>query len=165
MKSDSRSGEKTRDGKKNGDAPRFSNAIERDGKSGCVPVFLAMRLDKWLWAARFFKTRTLAVEAIAGGRVSVNGERAKPAKEVRVGDAIAVRRPPFELFVAVKELSDKRGPAPVAATLYEETVESRAKRAAIAAEMKAAPAPRFKGRPTKKTRRDYEKWLRTGDDE
>jgi ribosome-associated heat shock protein Hsp15 len=124
-----------------------------------------VRLDKWLWAARFFKTRTLAVEAIAGGRVSVNDERAKPAKEVRVGDAIAVRRPPFEFLVAVKELSDKRGPAPVAATLYEETPQSRERRAAIAAEMKSTPLPRFKGRPTKKTRRDYEKWLRSGDDE
>ena len=124
-----------------------------------------MRLDKWLWAARFFKTRALSVEAIEGGRVSVNGDRAKPAKEVRVGDGITVRRPPFELAVVVKELSDKRGPAAVAATLYEETAESRARRTVLAAEMKAMPQPRFKGRPTKKTRRDYERWLRSGDDE
>jgi ribosome-associated heat shock protein Hsp15 len=124
-----------------------------------------VRLDKWLWAARFFKTRTLAVEAIEGGRVSVNGDRAKPAKELRVGDALSIRRPPFEFAIAVKALSDKRGPAAVAATLYEETAESRARRAAIAAEMKALPQPRFKGRPTKKTRRDYERWLRSGDDE
>lgn len=124
-----------------------------------------MRLDKWLWAARFFKTRTLAVEAIAGGRVSVNGERAKPAKELRVGDALAVRRPPFEHAIVVMALADKRGPAAVAATLYEETPESRARRAALAAEIKSQPEPRFKGRPTKKTRRDYEKWLRSGEDE
>ena len=124
-----------------------------------------MRLDKWLWAARFFKTRTLSVEAIEGGRVSVNGDRAKPAKEVRAGDAVTVRRPPFEFAVVVKELSDKRGPATVAATLYEETAESRARRTVLAAEMKARPQPRFKGRPTKKTRRDYERWLRSGDDE
>ena len=124
-----------------------------------------MRLDKWLWAARFFKTRTLAVEAIGGGRVSVNGERAKPAKEVKPGDAVAIRRPPFEFAIVVKALSDKRGPATVAATLYEETPESRARRTALAAEMKAIPQPRFKGRPTKKTRRDYEAWLRSGDDE
>ena len=124
-----------------------------------------MRLDKWLWAARFFKTRTLAVEAIEGGRVSVNGDRAKPAKELKVGDAVAVRRPPFEFAVAVKALSDKRGPAAVAAALYAEAEESRARRAAIAAEMKSLPQPRFKGRPTKKTRRDYERWLRSGDDE
>jgi len=124
-----------------------------------------MRLDKWLWAARFFKTRTLAVEAIEGGRVSVNGDRAKPAKEVRIGDTLAIRRPPFEHVVVVKELSDKRGPASVAALLFEETVESRARRTVLAAEMKSMPQPRFKGRPTKKTRRDYEKWLAQGDDE
>ena len=124
-----------------------------------------MRLDKWLWAARFFKTRTLAVEAIDGGRVSINGERAKPAKEVKPGDAVTIRRPPFEFAIVVKALSDKRGPATVAATLYEETPASRARRTALAAEMKAIPQPRFKGRPTKKTRRDYERWLRQGDDE
>lgn len=124
-----------------------------------------MRLDKWLWAARFYKTRALAVEAIEGGKVSVNGERPKPAKELRVGDALAIRRPPYEHAIAVRELSDKRGPAAIAATLYEETAESRAKRAAIAAQMKAQPEPRFKGRPTKKTRRDYEKWLRQGDED
>ena len=124
-----------------------------------------MRLDKWLWAARFFKTRTLAVEAIDGGRVSVNGERSKPAKELKPGDAVSVRRPPFEFALVVKALSDKRGPAAAAALLYEETEASRARRAALAAEMKALPQPRFKGRPTKKTRRDYERWLRSGDDE
>ena len=124
-----------------------------------------MRLDKWLWAARFFKTRRLAVEAIDGGRVSVNGDRAKPAKELKAGDALAIRRPPFEHCVVVKGLAGQRGPASVAATLYEETEESRARRAVIAGEMKAMPQPRFPGRPTKKTRRDYEKWLRSGDDE
>jgi ribosome-associated heat shock protein Hsp15 len=124
-----------------------------------------MRIDKWLWAARFFKTRTVAVEAIAAGHISVNGERAKAAKAVRIGDQLVVRRPPFEHTVVVKDLSDKRGPASVAATLFEETAESRARRTAMAAEMKAIPQPRFKGRPTKKTRRDYEKWLRQGDED
>ena len=124
-----------------------------------------MRLDKWLWAARFFKTRRLAVEAIEGGRVSVNGERVKPAKELKPGDRVSIRRPPFEHAVVVKALSDKRGSAAVAAALYEETEESRARRAVLAAEMKSLPQPRFKGRPTKKTRRDYERWLRSGDDE
>jgi len=124
-----------------------------------------VRLDKWLWAARFFKTRSLAVEAIEGGRVSVNGERAKPAKTVRPGDAISIRKPPFEYSVVVKDVSDKRGSATIAATLYEETEESRARRTVLAAEMKSLPQPRFKGRPTKKTRRDYDKWLRSGDDE
>ena len=115
-----------------------------------------MRLDKWLWAARFYKTRALAVAAIEAGHATLNGERAKPAKVVKVGDAIAVRR---------AALSDKRGPAAAAALLYEETAESRARRETLAARLKAEPQPRFKGRPTKKTRRDYEKWLRTGDDE
>ena len=124
-----------------------------------------MRLDKWLWAARFFKTRAAAVEAIAAGRAAVNGERAKPAKMLKAGDRLVVRRPPFEHAVVVKALSDKRGPASVAAQLYEESEESRARRAALAAEMKAAPQPRFKGRPTKKTRRDYERWLRSGDED
>jgi len=124
-----------------------------------------MRLDKWLWAARFFKTRALAVRAIEAGHVSVNGERAKPAKALRAGDGLAVRRPPFEHAVIVKALSETRGAAAIAATLYEETEESRARRTLIAAEMKAMPVPRFKGRPTKKTRRDYEQWLRSGDDE
>ena len=124
-----------------------------------------MRLDKWLWAARFFKTRTLAVEAIEGGRVSVNGDRAKPAKELKLGDMVSIRRPPFEHVVRVRELSDKRGPATVAAALFEETDESKARRATLSAEMKSLPQPRFKGRPTKKTRRDYEKWLRSSDDE
>ena len=124
-----------------------------------------MRLDKWLWAARFYKTRAAAVEAIEAGHVSVNGDRPKPAKLVKPGDNVVVRRAPFEQVLAVKALSDKRGPAAVAATLYEETAESRAKRTAIAAEMRAQPQPRFKGRPTKKTRRDYERWLRSGDDE
>ena len=124
-----------------------------------------VRLDKWLWAARFFKTRSLAVEAIEGGRVSVNDDRAKPAKTVKPGDAIAIRKPPFEFAVVVKDVSDKRGSAPIAATLYEETEDSRARRTVIAAEMKALPQPRFKGRPTKKTRRDYDKWLRSGDED
>ena len=124
-----------------------------------------MRLDKWLWAARFYKTRSLALGAIDGGHVSVNGERAKPAKDLKPGDTVVVRRPPFEHHVIVKALAERRGPAPEAALLYEETAESRARRAMLAAEMKALPAPRFKGRPTKKTRRDYEEWLRSGDDE
>lgn len=124
-----------------------------------------MRLDKWLWAARFFKTRRLAVEAIEGGRVSVNGERAKPAKEVKPGDELSVRRPPFEHRIVVRGLALQRGSAALAARLYEETEESRARRAVLAAEMKSLPQPRFPGRPTKKTRRDYEAWLRSSDDD
>ena len=97
--------------------------------------------------------------------MSVNGERAKPAKELRVGDALAIRRPPFEQHVVVKGLALQRGSAAVAAALYEETEESRARRTVLSAEMKALPQPRFPGRPTKKTRRDYERWLRSADDE
>ena len=124
-----------------------------------------MRLDKWLWSARFFKTRTLAAGAIAAGHVSVNADRAKAAKILRVGDEVAIRKPPFEHTVIVKGMSEQRGSATVAAALFEETAESRARRSALAAQMKSIPAPRFKGRPTKKTRRDYEKWLRSPDEE
>jgi ribosome-associated heat shock protein Hsp15 len=124
-----------------------------------------MRLDKWLWAARFFKTRALAVEAIGAGHVSVNGDRAKPAKALRIDDQVVVRRAPFEHAVTVRGFAQTRGPAAIAATLYVETEESRTRRVALAAQMKAQPQPRFKGRPTKKTRRDYERWLRQGDDE
>lgn len=124
-----------------------------------------IRLDKFLWAARFFKTRALAVEAITGGRVAVNGERAKPAKALHVGDRLEIRRPPFEHAIVVRALSERRGPAAEAQALYEETAQSRAKRAAVAAELKAMPPPAFKGRPTKKTRRDYEKWLYSQDED
>jgi ribosome-associated heat shock protein Hsp15 len=126
-----------------------------------------VRLDKWLWVARFFKTRSLAVEAIGAGHVSVNSERAKAAKALRVGDVVAVRTPPFEHSVVVKAFSEQRGSATVAAALFEETAESKARRAVLSAEMKslAAHTPHFKGRPTKKTRRDYEKWLRSSDEE
>ncbi len=120
-----------------------------------------MRLDKWLWAARFFKTRSLAVEAISAGHVSVNGERAKAAKALRAGDAVEVRRPPFVHAIVVKGLSDRRGPAVEAQALYEETPESRERRSQMAAELKGFAAPRFRGRPTKKDRRDYERWLRS----
>jgi ribosome-associated heat shock protein Hsp15 len=126
-----------------------------------------MRLDKWLWAARFYKTRTVAVEAIAAGHVSVNQERPKAAKALRIGDVVAIRKPPFEHTVVVKGLSEQRGSATIAAALFDETPESRARRTVLAAEMKSlgAHTPRFKGRPTKKTRREYEKWLRSPDEE
>jgi ribosome-associated heat shock protein Hsp15 len=117
-----------------------------------------MRLDKWLWAARHFKTRSLAAEAIEAGRVKVNDERAKPAKLVRPGDAVHVRKPPYEFSVVVKALSDRRGPAKEAQLLYEETPESIAEREKVAAEMRDMPPPLFKGRPTKKDRRELERF-------
>ena len=97
----------------------------------------------------------------------MNEERAKAAKALRVGDKVVIRKPPFEHAVVVKELSGERGSATVASALFEDTAESRARRATLAAEMKSMHGltPRFKGRPTKKTRRDYEKWLRSPDEE
>lgn len=121
-----------------------------------------VRLDKWLWAARFFKTRALAAEAIDAGRVEVNEDRAKRSRLVAFGDRIRIRRPPFEQVVRVQGLSEQRGPAPVAATLYEETPESREGREKLAAQLKALGPPVFreKGRPTKKERRDLDRWKR-----
>ena len=124
-----------------------------------------MRLDKWLWAARFYKTRSLAAEAIGAGHVSVNGERAKAAKPLRAGDALEIRRAPHVQSIVVKALSERRGPAIEAQKLYEETEESRARRARLAAELKAFAPPRFPGRPTKKDRRDYERWFRGNPEE
>ena len=124
----------------------------------------ALRLDKWLWAARFFKTRGLATEAIGAGRVSVNGERAKAPKSVKTGDTLEIRRPPYEQSVKVIAISDKRGNATAARALYEETPESRAKREAVSAELKAMPPPVFKGRPTKRDGRALEKFQRHQED-
>jgi ribosome-associated heat shock protein Hsp15 len=122
----------------------------------------SVRLDKWLWAARFFKTRSLATEAIAGGKVDVNGDRAKPAKAVKPGDQIRLRSGPYEHIIIVRELGERRGPASVAPTLYEETEASRAERERLAAQLKMAPATfvyEEKGRPTKKDRRDLTRFI------
>jgi ribosome-associated heat shock protein Hsp15 len=118
-----------------------------------------MRLDKWLWAARFFKTRSAAAAAVDGGKVDVGAERAKRARLIRVGDVVTVRRPPFEQHVVVRGLSDLRGPASVAATLWEETPESRQAREKLAFQLKNAPTLTFTGggRPTKRDRREIEK--------
>ena len=110
-----------------------------------------MRLDKWLWAARFFKTRSLAQQAIAAGKVKLNDSRVKPAHEVRVGDAIVVR----DWNVHVKALSDRRGPAEVAKKLYEETAQGRVERERREDLRRwgTEPARALKGRPTKRDRR------------
>lgn len=115
-----------------------------------------LRLDKWLWAARFYKTRALAVAEIGKGRVLVNGQAAKPAREVGPGDLVSVRKsdPPIE--VQVLGVSRVRGPAPVAAKLYQETEESTARRARAAEMRRLAPEPSLdydEGRPTKRDRR------------
>lgn len=114
-----------------------------------------MRLDKWLWAARFFKTRSLAQQAIAAGKVKLSESRTKPAHELKTGDALAVRIGDFEWQVTVKALCDRRGPAEEARKLYEETEASRAERARRMDLRRwgAEPAAALKGRPTKRDRR------------
>ena len=119
----------------------------------------SVRLDTWLWAARFFKTRALAAQAVDGGKVELNGARAKRAKPVQVGDRLRVRRGPFEHHVTVRGLSARRGPAAVAAALYEEDAERKQARQRLADQLRIAPALRYegKGRPTKRERRDIER--------
>jgi ribosome-associated heat shock protein Hsp15 len=115
----------------------------------------SVRMDKWLWAARFFKTRPLAARACVLGRIQINNQPAKPAREVRVGDFIQIRNEGGDFRAEVLLLSEVRGPAAVAQTLYRETDESRELRLKVAAERKAminfAPAP--EGRPSKRDRR------------
>ena len=119
----------------------------------------SMRLDKWLWCARFYKTRSLAVEEIGKGRVTVNGQATKAARELRVGDSLALRQGPVARTVIVRALSNMRGPAPVAQQLYEETPESISARAQAAEARRLAPEPAAalrEGRPTKRDRRDMD---------
>lgn len=119
-----------------------------------------VRVDKWLWAARFFKTRSLASEAVDGGKVQVNGDRAKPAKLVRPGDEIRLRLGPYEHILRVEATAERRGPASAAAVLYSETEASRAARERLHWQLtKAAPAlDADKGRPTKRDRRELERF-------
>lgn len=114
-----------------------------------------VRLDKWLWAARFFKTRSLAAQAIDGGKVHVNGERVKRAKNVSVGDELSITRGEVHFIVKVQGLSEQRGPAPVAQQLYEETEESKRQRTEQAEKRRLFPAfnPAPTSRPSKKDRR------------
>ena len=123
-----------------------------------------LRIDKWLWAARFFKTRSLAAEAIESGKVTINETRVKPAKSLCVGDRLDIRLGQYTFEVVVQALSSKRGPAPQAQKLYRESDESRARRAEIAANLKALPQPAFKGRPTKRDRREIERFESTTKD-
>lgn len=114
-----------------------------------------VRLDKWLWAARFFKTRSLAQEAITGGKVHVNGERVKPARTVTVGDTLEITKGVEHLLVIIEQLSQKRGPAKLAQSLYTETEASREKRELFAEQRKLLnqAIPRPAKRPDKKQRR------------
>ena len=123
-----------------------------------------VRLDKWLWAARFYKTRSLATEAVNGGKVEVNGERAKPAKLVKAGDELRIRIEQFEHVVTVLDVAERRGAASVAATLFEETEESRQRRDKLREQMRLTHAlfVQDPGKPTKKDRRDIERLRRRG---
>lgn len=121
---------------------------------------MSVRIDKWLWAARFFKTRSAAQQAVEGGKVKLQGERVKPSKDVRIGDELAIQIGAYEWTVRVEGLSDKRGSAPVARTLYSENEASRLKREEQSALRKfaAEPAQERHGRPTKRERRQLERW-------
>jgi ribosome-associated heat shock protein Hsp15 len=118
-----------------------------------------LRIDKWLWAARFYKTRSLAVEEITRGRVEVNGQEVKPAREVKAGDTVSLRQGVVRREVLVKGLSAMRGPAPVAQQLYEETPESVRAREQAAEQRRLSPEPALaivQGRPTKRGRRELD---------
>lgn len=127
----------------------------------------SVRLDKWLWAARFYKTRAIAKEAIGGGKVQHNRKRAKPSREVRIGDHLIISREQERFEVTVAGLSARRGPASVAATLYEESEASLARRLELAEQRalqrRAAPVPPAR-RPDKRSRRRIIRFTRKGGD-
>ena len=135
----------------------------------------AMRLDKWLWAARFYKTRALAVDEIGKGRISVNCQAAKPSRDLRVGDTLDLRQGPVQRTLLVRGLSAVRGPAPVAQALFEETADSLARRTREAEARRLAAEPALsieQGRPTKRDRRDitrtqagWQRWSAAIDDD
>lgn len=134
-----------------------------------------LRVDKWLWAARFYKTRSLATEEIGKGRVEVNGAEVKPARELKAGDTVTLRQGPITRTVVVKGLSGMRGPAPVAQQLYEETADSLKARQQAAEQRRLSPEPAHSiehGRPTKRGRRELDdakswgdRWSASVDDE
>jgi ribosome-associated heat shock protein Hsp15 len=135
-----------------------------------------LRIDKWLWAARFYKTRTLAGEEVVKGRIEVNGQEVKPARELKVGDTVSLRQGAVRRTVVVKGLSGMRGPAPVAQQLYEETADSVKAREQAAEQRRLAPEPAHsieQGRPTKRGRRELDdaqrgwgdRWSASVDDE
>jgi ribosome-associated heat shock protein Hsp15 len=125
-----------------------------------------VRLDKWLWAARFFKTRAVAAQAVETGKVELNGERAKRAKHLQIGDELRVRLGPYHHVVKVRALSERRGPPAVAAQLFEETEESRKARDAMQIQVRAAQSvPGYdRGRPSKRDRREIDRLRRRFED-
>ncbi len=132
-------------------------------KSNLPEDAAGMRIDKWLWAARFFKTRSIAKNAIEGGKVHHNGERVKVSREVRVGMELTIQQGIEKKSVVVKALSDVRGPAPAAQLLYEETEVSIARRELLASQRKLHNLARPEHRPSKKDRRDIGKFKREND--
>lgn len=126
----------------------------------------SVRLDKWLWAARFFKTRSLAAKAVTGGKIQINGRRPKRASTLHHGDRVRIRKGPFDFHVVVRRLSEHRGPASEAVTLYEETAESIQARERLVLLRKAAPTFEFRdrGRPSKKERRQLQRLKRPSPD-
>ncbi len=121
-----------------------------------------VRIDKWLWAARFYKTRSIATKAVSGGHVHLNGQRIKPSRSLQIGDELHIRRGLTEFVVIVLEMSDRRGPATVARTLYQETGESVARREKTAKQRRLQnttdPGPSRK--PDKRDRRKIRKFIR-----
>jgi ribosome-associated heat shock protein Hsp15 len=122
-------------------------------------MLVSVRIDKWLIASRFFKTRQVAIDAINAGRVCVNDERVKPAKTIKVGDELLVRKPPYEWRIVVMSVAEKRVSAKIAETFYRETEESLLARESLRKELKDLPPPVFPGRPTKKDRRVIDKFI------
>lgn len=134
-------------------------------RRGCADAPEArVRIHKWLWAARFFKTRGLAQDAVEGGKVKLNGDRVKPSREVKVGDELVVQVGELTWTVRVEALSDRRGPAPVARQLYREDAESEAARQkqVEARKWQADPGSAIKGRPTKRDRRLIHRFSESG---
>ena len=123
-----------------------------------------IRLDKWLWAARFFKTRSVAAEAVESGKMDLNGNRTKPSHLIRFGDELKIRRGPYEWGVVVRSVSPQRGPAAQAQSLYEESEESKQNRETLANELRfqGRIVSEIKGRPSKKARRDLLRFTRRG---
>jgi len=132
-------------------------------KSHLAEDAVGMRIDKWLWAARFFKTRSIAKHAIEGGKVHHNSERVKVSREVRVGMELTIAQGIEKKTVVIKSLSDVRGPAPVAQLLYEETEGSIARRELLASQRKMHNLARPDHRPSKKDRRDIGKFKKEND--
>ena len=141
---------------KNGRDSKAAKALATQHNHAASQVAEALRFDKWLFFARFFKTRSLAQEAIEGGRVHIGDEKVKPSRLVKVGDEIHLRKPPYDFHFKVLGLADHRGPATEAERMYAESLESIAARQLLSQQMHDMPEPIFKGRPTKKDRRSLE---------